>query len=105
MGVAPLLQTVATTPIPLDHPRNLSAPAPPTTPRTTRRQMLATELNESLCRDLLWEHQVSKTNLLDNAGRCTGNSNVLGGAGPSQEQLQTTGATGTAATAATTAAA
>ncbi|WQF76977.1 hypothetical protein CDEST_01991 [Colletotrichum destructivum] len=26
-------------------------------PRTTRRNMLATELTESLCRNLLWEHQ------------------------------------------------
>ena len=34
------------------------------TPRTTRRQMLATELSESLRRNLLWERQVSKMNLL-----------------------------------------
>jgi len=71
----PILPTVATAPIPLNHPWNLPAPAPPTTPRTTRRQMLATELSESLRRNLLWERQVSKTNLLGNAGR----RNVLGG--------------------------
>jgi hypothetical protein len=73
----PILPTVATAPIPLNHPWNLPAPAPPTTPRTTRRQMLATELSESLRRNLLWERQVSKTNLLGNAGR----RNVLGGGG------------------------
>ncbi|KAI0245974.1 hypothetical protein BJV78DRAFT_1356447 [Lactifluus subvellereus] len=73
----PILPTVATAPIPLNHPWNLPTPAPPTTPRTTRRQMLATELSESLRRNLLWERQVSKTNLLGNAGRRNG----LGGRG------------------------
>ena len=47
-------------PIPLGLPYNLLQPAPPTTPRTTRRQMLSTELSESLRRNLLWERQVSK---------------------------------------------
>ena len=75
----PLLQTVATSPIPLNHPWNLPAPAPPTTPRTTRRQMLATELSESLRRNLLWERQVSKTNLLGNAGRRGGGGGGGGG--------------------------
>ncbi|KAI9439508.1 hypothetical protein H4582DRAFT_2074805 [Lactarius indigo] len=79
IGGRPLLQTVATAPIPLNHPWNLPVPAPPTTPRTTRRQMLATELSESLRRNLLWERQVSKTNLLGNGGRRNGN--VLGGGG------------------------
>jgi hypothetical protein len=101
MGARPLLQTVATAPIPLNHPWNLPVPAPPTTPRTTRRQMLATELSESLRRNLLWERQVSKTNLLGNAGRRTGNggngtsglrtAGVVNGnaqAGPSQQQQQ-----------------
>jgi hypothetical protein len=68
----PILPTVATAHIPLNHPLNLPAPAPPTTPRTTRRQMLATELSESLRRNLLWERQVSKANLLGNAGRRNG---------------------------------
>lgn len=40
------LMTTATVPI-----------APPQTPRTTRRAMLATELSESLRRNLLWERQ------------------------------------------------
>jgi hypothetical protein len=97
----PLLQTVATSPIPLNHPWNLPAPAPPTTPRTTRRQMLATELSESLRRNLLWERQVSKTNLLGNAGRRNGGGGGTGGGlrtvgvangnalpGPSQLQQQ-----------------
>ncbi|EPQ52453.1 hypothetical protein GLOTRDRAFT_122527 [Gloeophyllum trabeum ATCC 11539] len=69
----PMLSTVATAPIPLNHPYNLPAPAPPMTPRTTRRQMLATELSESLRRNLLWERQVSKVNMI---GRRSG---VLGG--------------------------
>ena len=101
----PILPTVATAPIPLNHPWNLPAPAPPTTPRTTRRQMLATELSESLRRNLLWERQVSKTNLLGNAGRrnglggggggsrlattvVNGNGNGNAQAGPSQQQQQ-----------------
>jgi hypothetical protein len=99
----PILPTVATAPIPLNHPWNLPAPAPPTTPRTTRRQMLATELSESLRRNLLWERQVSKTNLLGNGGRRNGlggggsgsrlvttvvNGNGNAQAGPSQQQQQ-----------------
>ncbi|KAH9052701.1 hypothetical protein EDB87DRAFT_1656128 [Lactarius vividus] len=79
LGGRPLLQTVATAPIPLNHPWNLPVPAPPTTPRTTRRQMLATELSESLRRNLLWERQVSKTNLLGNGARR--NANMFGGGG------------------------
>lgn len=50
-------------PIPVVHPYNLPLPAPPSTPRTTRRNMLQKELSESLRRNLLWERQVSKTNL------------------------------------------
>ena len=65
----PALTTVATAPIPLAHPYNLPAPAPPMTPRTTRRQMLSTELSESLRRNLLWERQVSKVNMLGGARR------------------------------------
>ncbi|KAI0749210.1 hypothetical protein C8Q80DRAFT_610330 [Daedaleopsis nitida] len=68
------LPTIATAPIPLTHPYNLPAPAPPMTPRTTRRQMLQTELSESLRRNLLWERQVSRTNL---TARRAGNG-VLG---------------------------
>lgn len=51
------------TPIPVNHPYNLPLPPAPSTPRTTRRLMLATELSESLRRNLLWERQVSKVNL------------------------------------------
>lgn len=67
------LTTVATAPIPLNHPYNLPPPPPPMTPRTTRRQMLQTELSESLRRNLLWERQVSRVNI---AGRRS--SGVLG---------------------------
>lgn len=63
------IPSVATAPIPLGHPYNLPAPEPPMTPRTTRRQMLATELSESLRRNLLWERQVSKVNMLGGARR------------------------------------
>ena len=59
----PQLPSIATAPIPLSHPYNLPAPAPPMTPRATRRQMLQTELSESLRRNLLWERQVSRVNL------------------------------------------
>lgn len=59
----PISRALPTAPIPLGHPYNLPAPEPPSTPRTTRRQMLATELSESLRRNLLWERQVSKNNL------------------------------------------
>lgn len=67
--VRPMLPTVATAPIALGHPYNLPAPAPPMTPRATRRQMLATELSESLRRNLLWERQVSKINMMGGARR------------------------------------
>ena len=96
----PILPTVATAPIPLNHPWNLPTPAPPTTPRTTRRQMLATELSESLRRNLLWERQVSKTNLLGNAGRRNGglrplttavNGNGTAQTGSSQQDRQDPG--------------
>lgn len=62
-GARHQLQSVATAPIPLSHPYNLPAPAAPMTPRTTRRQMLQTELSESLRRNLLWERQVSRINM------------------------------------------
>ncbi|KAM5539216.1 hypothetical protein V8D89_007089 [Ganoderma adspersum] len=62
-GGRPQLPSIATAPIPLSHPYNLPAPAPPMTPRATRRQMLQTELSESLRRNLLWERQVSRVNL------------------------------------------
>jgi len=47
-------------PVPLPHPYNLPAPAAPQTPRTTRRQMMANEMSESLRRNLLWERQLSR---------------------------------------------
>jgi len=60
VAARPTLPTVTSAPIPLSHPYNLPAPAPPMTPRTTRRQMLSTELSESLRRNLLWERQLIK---------------------------------------------
>lgn len=57
VGLGVLSSTTA--PIPLGHPYNLPAAAPPMTPRTTRRRMLKTELSESMRRQLLWERQVS----------------------------------------------
>ncbi|GAA5821377.1 hypothetical protein JCM11251_004594 [Rhodosporidiobolus azoricus] len=47
--------------------------APPQTPRTTRRAMLATELSESLRRNLLWERQTR--------------NRVMGGAAPRRPML------------------
>lgn len=63
------IQRPAPTPIALGHPYNLPLPAAPMTPRTTRRQMLSTELSESLRRNLMWERQVSKANLVNGARR------------------------------------
>ena len=60
----PSLPTVNSAPIPFGHPYNLPAPAPPSTPRTTRRQMLSTELSESLRRNLLWQRQMNKNDVL-----------------------------------------
>ncbi|KAG9314786.1 hypothetical protein JVU11DRAFT_3871 [Chiua virens] len=57
--VGPGVASTMTAPIPLGHPYNLPAAAPPMTPRTTRRRMLKTELSESMRRQLLWERQVS----------------------------------------------
>ncbi|KAI0039034.1 hypothetical protein FA95DRAFT_1658490 [Auriscalpium vulgare] len=76
--VLPTLPTVATAPIPLNHPWNLPAPAAPSTPRTTRRQMLATELSESLRRNLLWERQVSKTSMMGPTAQYRRGSGLLG---------------------------
>ncbi|KJA14429.1 hypothetical protein HYPSUDRAFT_96930, partial [Hypholoma sublateritium FD-334 SS-4] len=52
----------ATTPIQVGYPYNLPPPPPPSTPRTTRRNMLSTEMSESLRRNLLWQRQTSKPN-------------------------------------------
>ena len=75
--------TVATAPMSLNRAGNLTAPAPPSTPRTTRRQMLAKELSESLRRDLLSERQVSKSKLVG-----------LGGSGGDGSRLPTTSVDG-----------
>jgi hypothetical protein len=74
------------TPIAVGHPYNLPLPEPPSTPRTTRRLMLSTELSESLRRNLLWERQVSKVNLATavrrTAGSGGGRPSPLGGVQP-----------------------
>ncbi|KAI0364474.1 hypothetical protein BV20DRAFT_857769 [Pilatotrama ljubarskyi] len=91
-GVRPGLTTVATAPIPLNHPYNLPAPAPPMTPRTTRRQMLQTELSESLRRNLLWERQVSRVNMTGRRGGVLGSGlrplTTMNGDGPAAVQQQ-----------------
>ncbi|KAI0342850.1 hypothetical protein BDW22DRAFT_159012 [Trametopsis cervina] len=63
------MTSVATAPLPLNHPYNLPAPAPPMTAHTTRRTMLSRELSESLRRNLLWERQITKANQLAVARR------------------------------------
>ncbi|KAI0771315.1 hypothetical protein BD413DRAFT_476299 [Trametes elegans] len=91
-GARPGLTTVATAPIPLNHPYNLPAPAPPMTPRTTRRQMLQTELSESLRRNLLWERQVSRVNMTGRRGGVLGSGirplTAMNGDGPTGAQQQ-----------------
>ncbi|KAI0706990.1 hypothetical protein C8Q76DRAFT_696311 [Earliella scabrosa] len=88
----PHLPTVNTAPIPLNHPYNLPAPAPPMTPRTTRRQMLQTELSESLRRNLLWERQVSRINMTGRRVGVLGNGlrplTAMNGDGPAMAQQQ-----------------
>ncbi|KAG6845261.1 hypothetical protein H0H87_011996 [Tephrocybe sp. NHM501043] len=77
--------TLTPTPIPVGHPYNLPPPAAPSTPRTTRRLMLQTEMSESLRRNLLWERQVSKVSLVgfrrsaSGGGSGRGGGTVLGG--------------------------
>ena len=70
------------TPIPVGHPYNLPPPTAPSTPRTTRRLMLQTEMSESLRRNLLWERQVSKVNPVGFRRSASGGGNgrgLLGG--------------------------
>jgi hypothetical protein len=54
------VEPISIPPSRLLYPYNLPPPNPPTTPRTTRRKMLAVEIPESLRRNLLWERQVSQ---------------------------------------------
>ncbi|KAJ8483296.1 hypothetical protein ONZ45_g14645 [Pleurotus djamor] len=66
LGMPTLVDTLSpppTAPVLLAHPYNLPPPAPPSTPRSTRRRMLQAELPESLRRNLLWERQVSKVQI------------------------------------------
>jgi len=85
---------IHTKPIPVYHPYNLPPPASPSTPRTTRRLMLSTELSESLRRNLLWERQVSKVNLAAAVRRTASGGSRLshlgGGAQPLPPLLTTT---------------
>jgi hypothetical protein len=64
----PVLQKIATVPIPLGHPYKLPAPVSTITPRTTRRQMLQTELSESLRRNRLGEREVSNLGMRGGRG-------------------------------------
>ncbi|KZP03463.1 hypothetical protein FIBSPDRAFT_707143, partial [Athelia psychrophila] len=59
----PHVPSIMSAPIPVGHPYNLYALSAPSTPRTTRRQMLATELSGSMCWYLLWQRQVNKNAL------------------------------------------
>ncbi|KAJ7446883.1 hypothetical protein B0H11DRAFT_2083661 [Mycena galericulata] len=49
---------------PVGFPYNLPAPAPPSTPRTTRQQMLRNEMSESLRHNLLWQRKLSRTDFI-----------------------------------------
>ncbi|KAJ7047949.1 hypothetical protein C8F04DRAFT_1060640 [Mycena alexandri] len=48
---------------PVGFPYNLPAPAPPSTPRTTRQHMLLNEMSESLRHNLLWQRRISRTDM------------------------------------------
>lgn len=54
------VELMRTPSMPLPHPYNLPAPAPLQSPRTTRRQMMANEMSESLRRNLLWERTLTR---------------------------------------------
>jgi hypothetical protein len=77
----PPLPAVKTTAIPFGHLYNLPAPVAPSTPRTTRRHMLSTELSESMRRQLLWSRQVSRTSMLAGGAvkRSTSSMGMIGG--------------------------
>ncbi|KAJ7087360.1 hypothetical protein B0H15DRAFT_843698 [Mycena belliarum] len=49
---------------PVGFPYNLPAPAPPSTPRTTRQQMLRNEMSESLRHNLLWQRKLNRTDYI-----------------------------------------
>ncbi|KAJ7880759.1 hypothetical protein B0H14DRAFT_2340679 [Mycena olivaceomarginata] len=49
---------------PVGFPYNLPVPAPPSTPRTTRQQMLRNEMSESLRHNLLWQRKLSRTDTI-----------------------------------------
>jgi hypothetical protein len=78
------------TPIPVGHPYNLPPPTAPSTPRTTRRLMLQTEMSESLRRNLLWERQVSKVNLVGFRRSASGGGSGRGLLGGGLRPLTTT---------------
>ncbi|KAF8216267.1 hypothetical protein K438DRAFT_1953229 [Mycena galopus ATCC 62051] len=63
---------------PVGFPYNLPAPAPPSTPRTTRQQMLRNEMSESVRHNLLWQRKLSRTDTIGPQPRRTKSTvNVL----------------------------
>ncbi|KAJ7621723.1 hypothetical protein DFH06DRAFT_1232556, partial [Mycena polygramma] len=70
---------------PVGFPYNLPAPAPPSTPRTTRQQMLRNEMSESLRHNLLWQRKISRTDMVGPPPRRTKSTANVPGAG--QQQL------------------
>ncbi|KAJ7285282.1 hypothetical protein C8J57DRAFT_1291066 [Mycena rebaudengoi] len=49
---------------PVCFPHSLPTPAPPSSPRTTRQQMLRNEMSESLRHNLLWQRKLSRGDLV-----------------------------------------
>ncbi|KAJ6568348.1 hypothetical protein DFH09DRAFT_1467228 [Mycena vulgaris] len=68
-AVAPWVTAMATAPV--GFPYKLPAPAPPSTPRMTRHQMLRNEMSESLRHNLLWQRKLSRTDLIGPLSRRT----------------------------------
>ncbi|KAJ6553908.1 hypothetical protein DFH09DRAFT_987921 [Mycena vulgaris] len=66
---------------PVGFPYNLPAPAPPSTPRTTRHQMLRNEMSESLRHNLLWQRKLSRTDFIGPQPRRTKSTVNVPGAG------------------------
>jgi hypothetical protein len=73
---------------PVGFPYNLPAPAPPSTPRTTRQQMLRNEMSESLRHNLLWQRKLSRTDVTGPQPRRTKSTVNVPGAGLGGRQAE-----------------
>ncbi|KAJ6544074.1 hypothetical protein B0H19DRAFT_1267380 [Mycena capillaripes] len=73
---------------PVGFPYNLPLPAPPSTPRTTRQQMLRNEMSESLRHNLLWQRKLSRTDTIGPQPRRSKSTMNVPGAGQQGRQAE-----------------